>query len=123
MIPTISIVDDDESVRKATESLVRSLGYAAATFSSAGDYLRSDSIGQSSCLITDLRMPKMSGAELQQRLIADGNDTPIIFMSADSDDNTRSRVLNAGAVGFLRKPIDAEILVDCLDKALGLKAA
>lgn len=123
MIPTISIVDDDESVRKATESLVRSLGYAAATFSSAGDYLRSDSIGQSSCLITDLRMPKMSGAELQQRLIADGNDTPIIFMSADFDDNTRSRVLNAGAVGFLRKPIDAEILVDCLDKALGLKAA
>jgi FixJ family two-component response regulator len=65
----------------------------------------------------------MSGAELQQRLIADGNDTPIIFMSADSDDNTRSRVLNAGAIGFLRKPIDAQILVDCLDKALALKAA
>jgi FixJ family two-component response regulator len=123
MVPTISIVDDDESVRKATESLVRSLGYAAATFSSAGDYLRSDSIRQSSCVITDLRMPQMTGTELQQRLIADGNDTPIIFMSADSDDNTRSRVLNAGAVGFLRKPIDAQILVDCLDKALGLKAA
>ena len=123
MVPTISIVDDDESVRKATESLVRSLGYAAATFSSAGDYLRSDSIRQSSCVITDLRMPRMSGAELQQRLIADGNDTPIIFMSADSDDNTRSRVLNAGAVGFLRKPINAQILVDCLDKALALKAA
>ena len=123
MTPTISIVDDDEFVRKATESLVRSLGYAAATFSSAGDYLQSDSIWQSSCLITDLRMPQMSGAELQQRLIADGNDTPIIFMSADSDENTRSRVLNAGAVGFLRKPIDAQILVDCLDKALGLKAA
>jgi FixJ family two-component response regulator len=74
-------------------------------------------------VITDLRMPRMSGAELQQRLIADGNDTPIIFMSADSDDNTRFRVLNAGAVGFLRKPIDAQILVDCLDKALALKAA
>jgi len=81
MVPTISIVDDDESVRKATENLVRSLGYAAATFSSAGDYLQSDSIRQSSCLITDLRMPQMSGAELQQRLIEDGNDTPIIFMS------------------------------------------
>ena len=122
MVPTISIVDDDESVRKATENLVRSLGYAAATFSSAGDYLQSDIIGQSSCLITDLRMPQMNGAELQQRLIAGGNDTPIIFMSADFDDYTRSRVLNAGAVGFLRKPIDAQILVDYLDKALGLKA-
>jgi FixJ family two-component response regulator len=98
MVPTISIVDDDESVRKAIESLVRSLGYAAATFSSAGDYLRSDSIRQSSCLITDVRMPQITGVELQRRLIADGNDTPIIFMTAESDDNTRSRVLNAGAV-------------------------
>jgi FixJ family two-component response regulator len=123
MVPTISIVDDDESVRKAIESLVRSLGYAAATFSSAGDYLRSDSIRQSSCLITDVRMPQITGVELQRRLIADGNDTPIIFMTAESDDNTRSRVLNAGAVAFLRKPIDADFLVECLDKALGLKAA
>jgi FixJ family two-component response regulator len=123
MIPTISIIDDDESVREATKSLVRSLGYAAATFSSAGEYLRSDSIWQSSCLITDLQMPEMSGVELQRRLIADGNDTPIIFMTADSDEKTCSRALNAGAVGFLRKPFDAEFLVECLDKALGRKAA
>ena len=123
MIPTISIIDDDESVREATKSLVRSLGYAAATFSSAGEYLRSDSIWQSSCLITDLQMPEMSGVELQRRLIAVGNDTPIIFMTADSDEKTCSRVLNAGAVGFLRKPFDPEFLVECLDKALGRKAA
>ena len=83
MTPTISIIDDDESVREATKSLVRSLGYAAATFSSAGEYLRSDSIWQSSCLITDLQMPEMSGVELQRRLTTDGNDTPIIFMTAD----------------------------------------
>ena len=68
-------------------------------------------------------MPQMNGAELQQRLIADGNDTPIIFMTADSDDKTRSQALNAGAVGFLRKPVDAEILIECLDRALRLKAA
>jgi FixJ family two-component response regulator len=123
MSPTISVVDHDESVREATKSLVRSLGYAAATFSSAGEYLRSDGIWQSSCLITDLQMPEMSGVELQRRLIADGNDTPIIFMTADSDDKTRSQALNAGAVGFLRKPFDAETLIECLDRALRLKAA
>ena len=123
MTPTISIIDDDEFVREATKSLVRSLGYAAATFSSAGEYLRSDSIWQSSCLITDLQMPEMSGVELQRRLTTDGNDTPIIFMTADSDDKTRSQALNAGAIGFLRKPFDADILIECLDRALRLKAA
>jgi FixJ family two-component response regulator len=122
MSPTISIVDDDESVREATKSLVRSLGYAAATFSSAGKYLRSDSIWQSSCLITDLQMPGMSGVELQRRLTTDGNTTPIIFMTADSDDKTRSQALNAGAIGFLSKPFDADILIKCLDRALRLKA-
>jgi len=123
MTPTISIIDDDESVREATKSLVRSLGYAAATFSSAGEYLRSDGIWQSSCLITDLQMPGMSGVELQRRLTTDGNDTPIIFMTADSDDKTRSQALNVGAVGFLRKPFDAKILIECIDRALRLKAA
>jgi FixJ family two-component response regulator len=123
MSQTISIIDDDESVREATKSLVRSLGYAPATFSSAGDYLRSDRIWQSSCLITDLQMPEMSGVELQRRLTADGNDTPIIFMTADFDDKTRSQALDAGAIGFLRKPFDADILIECLDRALRLKAA
>ena len=119
MSPTISIIDDDESVREATKNLVRSLGYAAATFSSAGEYLRSDSIWQSSCLITDLQMPEMSGVELQRRLTTDGNHTPIIFMTADSDDKTRSQALNAGAVGFLHKPFDAEILIECLGRVDG----
>lgn len=122
MTPTISIIDDDESVREATKRLVRSLGYAAATFPSAGEYLRSDSIWQSSCLITDLQMPEMSGVELQRRLTTDGNDTPIIFMTADSHYKTRSQALNAGAVAFLRKHFDAEILIECLHKALRLKA-
>ena len=122
-VPMISIIDDDESVREGAKSLVRSLGYAATTFSSAGEYLRSDSIWHSSCVITDLHMPGMSGAELQERLIADGNNTPIIFMTANSDDNVRSRVLNAGAVGFLRKPFSDEFLIECLDRALGPKAA
>jgi FixJ family two-component response regulator len=121
-VPTISIIDDDESLREGTKSLVRSLGYAATTFSSAKEYLRSDSIWHSSCVITDLHMPGMTGAELQERLIADGIDTPIILMTAYPDDKVRSRALNAGAVGFLRKPFDDEMLIECLTKALGSKA-
>jgi FixJ family two-component response regulator len=116
--PVISIVDDDESVREATEFLVRSLGYAAASYSSAEEYLQSRHVDNSSCLITDLRMPGMSGADLQDHLIADGKDTPVIFISASLDEKVRSRVLEAGAYGFLHKPFDEQSLIDCLRKAL-----
>jgi FixJ family two-component response regulator len=115
--PVISIVDDDESVREATEFLVRSLGYAAATYSSAEEYLRSG-VDDSSCLITDLRMPGMSGADLQDVLIADGYRTPVIFISASLDEQVRTRVLDAGAYGFLHKPFDEQSLIECLNKAL-----
>ena len=116
--PVISIVDDDQSVRDAMESLVRSLGYTAATFSSAEQYLLSGRVSDSSCLITDLRMPGMSGAELQEVLIADGYVTPIIFMTGSRDEAVRTRALSAGAFGFLRKPLDDQSLIDCLKKAL-----
>jgi FixJ family two-component response regulator len=115
----ISIVDDDPSVREATGSLVRSLGYHAATFASAQEFLHSRQIDDTSCLITDLVMPGMSGIDLQDRLIADGNDTPVIFITASFDEMTRTRVLQAGAHGFLRKPFSEESLVKCLDSALG----
>jgi FixJ family two-component response regulator len=117
-VPVISIIDDDQSVRDAMESLVRSLGYAVATFSSAEEYLQSARLGDSSCLITDMRMPGMSGADLQDVLIADGYKTPIIFMTASRDERVRTRVLNAGASGFLRKPFDEQRLIDCLENAL-----
>jgi len=121
-VPVIAIIDDDESVREATKSLVRSLGYDAATFASAEDYLRSGGIWDSSCVITDLHMPGMSGADLQARLIANGHSTPVIFMTAYFDEKVRSRVLDAGAFGFLRKPFSDECLIECLDKALGSSA-
>jgi FixJ family two-component response regulator len=114
----ISIIDDDASVREATARLVRSLGYRTATFSSAEDYLQSDRLRDSSCLITDLHMPGMGGADLQDRLIADGHRTPMIFMTAYFEEKARDRVLNAGAAGFLRKPFAEEALVACLEKAL-----
>jgi FixJ family two-component response regulator len=114
----ISIIDDDESVREATKSLVRSLGYKAAVFASAEEYLQSDWLDDSSCLITDLHMPGMSGADLQDRLIADGRQIPMIFMTAYYEEKVRDRVLDAGAYGFLRKPFNDESLIECLDKAL-----
>jgi FixJ family two-component response regulator len=121
--PVISIIDDDESVREATKSLIKSLGYAATTFSSAEEYLRSGDIWESSCVITDLHMPGMSGADLQARLIANGHSTPVIFMTAYFDERVRDRVLDAGAFGFLRKPFSEDSLIECLDKALGSSVA
>jgi FixJ family two-component response regulator len=114
----IAIVDDDVSVRDSTKHLIRSLGYAAVTFGSAEEYLQSDFIEGTSCLITDLKMPGMSGIELQERLIADGHRIPTIFMTAFFDENTRGRTLRNGAFGFLNKPFRDESLIRCLDKAL-----
>jgi FixJ family two-component response regulator len=116
--PIVGIIDDDESVREATKGLIRSLGYNAAAFASAEEYLRSDCVSNSACLITDLNMPGMSGADLQDHLIAEGRHVPIIFITAYSDERVRVRVLDAGAFGFLRKPFDDEHLIECLNKAL-----
>ena len=117
--PVISIIDDDEQVRDAVKGLVRSLGYTAATFASAEEYLRSGHVCTSSCVVSDLRMSGMNGADLQTRLIADGNRTPIIFMTAYADEALRKRVLSAGAAGFLKKPFDDTSFLQCLEKALG----
>ena len=114
----ISIVDDDELVRELTQALVRSLGYGATTFASAEEFLSSDQLDDTSCLITDVQMEGLSGVELQRRLIAKGSRMPIIFVTAFPDERTRSHVLNAGAVGFLSKPFSDENLIVCLATAL-----
>ena len=114
----IAIVDDDESVRKATRSLVRSLGYEAATFCSAEEFLESSQLTSTACLITDVRMPGMSGVELQDRLIADGHSLPTVFISAFSDERVQQRVLESGAVGYLRKPFEEDRLIECIETAL-----
>lgn len=119
--PLISIVDDDESVREATKDLVWSLGYAAASFASAEEYLRSDHVADTSCLIADVQMPGMTGVELQDRLIADGYQTPIIFITAFPEAKIRARVLRAGACGFLSKPFNDESLIECLEMALNMR--
>ena len=117
-VPVISIVDDDESVRAATSALVRSLGFAAATFASAEDFLESDRVDDTSCLITDVQMPGLSGVELQSRLIADGRLMPIIGVTAYPEESIRTQMLEAGAIGFLSKPFNDECLINCLTTAL-----
>jgi FixJ family two-component response regulator len=114
----ISIVDDDPSVREATKGLVRSLGCGAAAFASAEDFLQSDHVNDTACLITDVQMPGLSGVELQSRLIAQGNCTPIIFITAFPEQRIRARALEAGAVGFLSKPFDEDRLIEYIHAAL-----
>jgi FixJ family two-component response regulator len=114
----ISIIDDDRSVREAVESLLRSLGYRAVTFTSAEEYLGSDRIDDSECVITDIQMPGMTGLDLQDRLIADGYHRPIIFMSALAAEDIGANALKTTASRFLKKPFSDERLIDCLDWAL-----
>ena len=114
----ISIVDDDQSVREATKGLVRSLGYRVATFGSAEEFLRSEWVHDSSCLITDMQMPGFSGLELQSHLIAEGNPVPMVFVTGFPEERVRTKALEAGAFGFLGKPFDEGNLIACLDKAL-----
>jgi FixJ family two-component response regulator len=114
----VAIVDDDESVREATKGLLRSLGYSAAAFSSAEDFLSSEHLNDTSCLIADVQMPGLSGVELQRHLIQQGHHLPIIFVTAYPEDRIRTRVLEAGAVDFLSKPFSDDQLIGCIGAAL-----
>jgi FixJ family two-component response regulator len=118
MKPMISIIDDDESVREATQSLVRSLGYLAATFSSAEEYLDSDCVDDTSCIITDVQMPGLSGIDLQHRLTAQGYGLPVIVVTAFPSETIGRRAIAAGAVAFLTKPFSDDLLRSCLETAL-----
>jgi FixJ family two-component response regulator len=115
----ISIVDDDESMRESTKGLVRSHGYQAATFASAEEFLQSERVGDTSCLIADVQMPGLSGIDLQSWLIARGVRVPTIFITAFPEEGTRLRAMTAGAVGYLGKPFSEESLLKCLDTAFG----
>jgi FixJ family two-component response regulator len=114
----ISIVDDDAFVRHATENLLLSLGFGVATFASAEEFLDSGRADDTSCLITDVKMPGLTGLDLQQRLIDDGRRLPVIFITAFFSESLRTQALAAGAVGFLGKPYGEASLIECLNKAL-----
>lgn len=112
----VAVVDDDESAREAIVELVRALGYEALGFSSGEDFLLSDDRQQAVCLITDMRMPNMSGLQLHGELAATGTWIPTILVSAHEDDAIRIRALNAGLF-YLSKPLDPEDLLRCLRAA------
>lgn len=117
-VPVVSIVDDDDSVRAAMSSLVRSLGYDACVFASAEAFLASPHLHDTSCLIADVQMPGMSGLDLQSKLIALRQDIPIIFITAFAEERRRRQAEAAGAVGFFSKPVDSRMIIGCLDAAL-----
>jgi FixJ family two-component response regulator len=113
----ISIVDDNQCFREALEALMVSMGYNVALFDCAEDYLVSGLVAQTSCLISDWQMPGISGADLQDRLVAEGHRIPVIFVTAACTETERTRMLNGGAVSVLPKPFDVSVLIECLNKA------
>jgi FixJ family two-component response regulator len=115
---TIAIIDDDALARDGIRELVESLGYEALTFISAEHFLESGVVAKTTCLITDIQMPGLSGLELQEELQAQGYRTPIILITAYPTEQQRKRALSAGAIGFLSKPFGERSLVECLNHAL-----
>lgn len=114
----VSVVDDDESVRESLPDLLREFGFAARAFSSAEEFLASDSVGQTKCLILDIGMPGMTGFDLQRELTIRHQEIPIVFITANRDDNVRPRVMEHGAVECLFKPFSDTALLDALNTAL-----
>jgi FixJ family two-component response regulator len=114
----ISIVDDDESVRRTTTLLIESFGFRAAAFESAETFLRSDHLHDTSCLIVDVQMPGMNGLQLQSHLAAAGCSIPIIFITAYESKDSRQRAMQAGAAAFLGKPFSDEQLLQIIGSAL-----
>jgi FixJ family two-component response regulator len=117
-VPLIAIVDDDDALRTSLDDLIRSVGFRTQDFSSAEAFLRSNQVQDTACLILDVRMPGMSGLELQSQMVAANWSIPIIFITAHADDDARARALAAGAVDFLYKPFYEEALLTAIDAAL-----
>jgi FixJ family two-component response regulator len=115
---TVAIVDDDEAVRIALDGLLRSAGLTARAFESAEEFINSGQQHHTECLISDIRMPGMSGLELQAKLNAEGCRIPIVFITAHGDAKMRMQALRAGAVEFLAKPFDDEVLLESVRAAL-----
>jgi FixJ family two-component response regulator len=116
--PLISVVDDDDSVRESLRGLLRSVRFVVEVFASAEEFLGSDRARATACLILDMRMPGMSGLELQRRLMASHPEVPIIFITAHGDEELRSRALSGGAVDYLLKPFSEEALLTAVQTAL-----
>ncbi|MBV8186769.1 MAG: response regulator [Alphaproteobacteria bacterium] len=117
-VPVVSIVDDDESVRTAMSSLLRSLGYKTCIFASAEAFLSSPRLHDTSCLIVDVQMPGMTGLDLQADLNVCRPSLPVIFITGLPEERLRRRAKASGAVGFFSKPVDGSMIISCLDGVL-----
>jgi FixJ family two-component response regulator len=118
--PLISVVDDDESVRESLPALLKEFGFDAQTFSSAEEFLASEALAGTNCLVLDVAMPGMTGPDLQRELKLREQSIPIVFITAKRDATTRPNVIAAGAVDCLFKPFEAMDLLTALNTALGV---
>jgi FixJ family two-component response regulator len=117
--PLISVVDDDVLMQESTTRLLRSFKFNVKALASAEEFLNSDDLAETACLILDLRLPGMSGLELQRQLISQNRCMPIIFVTAQGDETQQTQALAAGAVAFLYKPFDEHDLLNAINSALG----
>ena len=121
--PTIAVIDDDASVRRALQRLLQSAGLTVATFATARAFLEADDWAQTACVVLDIHLPGMSGFELAEYLAVSEVPIPIVFITALDDVSTRERVHRAGAAGYLRKPFDQDTLIDAIRRAIGQDAS
>jgi len=117
-LPVISVIDDDASVRAATNNLLSSHGYQVHTFASAEEFLQSAGFNDSSCVIADVQMPAMNGLALLAHIRAQGYAVPFVFITAFPEEDVRARAMKAGAIGFLAKPFAGPALINCIEAAL-----
>ena len=115
--PLVAIVDDDELFRRSVERLIRSAGFRVETFGSAEDFMERGNLDRTACAILDVKLPGMSGLDLQRRLITRPRPMPIVFVSAHEDAVLRAHALRAGAIAFLQKPFDDSMLLDALNRS------
>jgi FixJ family two-component response regulator len=116
--PLVAIVDDDQSIRETTKDLLESAGFSAAVFARAASLLKSRRLSQVCCLIADMRMPKMTGLELHQHLVASNRVIPTILMTAYPDARAEAQAIKANVVCYLIKPFAADELLACLRRAV-----
>lgn len=116
--PLISIVDDDDSLRRSLGNLLRSLGFRVQEFASAQAFIGAQNARETACLILDVRMPGMTGLDLQRHIAASGWRVPIVFITSHADDDARTRALAVGAVAFLSKPFREKEIFDAINAAL-----
>jgi len=117
-VPVIAVVDDDPAIREAMDDLIMSFGYECRLFVSAEQFLESKQQADIDCIVVDVKMPGLSGIELQSELNRRGNHPPMIFVTSYRDERTRNAALNGGALAFLGKPVNIVSLIGCLESVL-----